>query len=176
MSLEKIAGRDLGRFMASQVVQIDPLHANHYLGACDVYEDNFRKKAHKQVMSKVYSIFEELGEQETKCAIHIKALSNFDRDHSDHVKSASDMVFDTLTSTTKSAAATGLLSNLSDTTLALLGGGTALLGAGGGALYWGAKREANEEDAKLESKRQRIKYYRNLVNELKEKSRRDYSL
>jgi opacity protein-like surface antigen len=173
MSLEKTAGKDLGKFMASFALEIPAEKSAEYLGACEVFEDNFRKKAHKETMSSVYKLFEQFGESETKCAKHILALSHVERDHSDHVKQASNMVFDTLGPMYKKA---DIGSTLVELGLPLIGGATALGGAGIGAGLWSANRASDEEDAELEAKRKKIQYYRNLVNELKAKSKLDYSL
>ena len=176
MSLEKTAGKDLGTFMASVALEIPANKSAQYLGSSEVFEDNFRKKAHKELMSSVYKLFEVFGESNTKCARHILSLSHVDRDSSPHVKRASDMVFDTLAPMCKAAGTSGIFATLADIGLPLVGGATALTGAGLGAGVWSVNRATEEEDAELEAKRKKIQYYRNLVNELKQKSKMEYSL
>lgn len=168
MSLEKIAGRDWGTFIASMQAGIPPEAAHYYSGAAEVADEHFKKEAHTKVMGFLHELMSDFGAGNTKSARHISALSRFPRDHSQHTKEASDQIFNIVRDTfVKSAYNTGLLANLSDAAIAAIGLGTAAVGAGGGAAMWHANKETSEDEAELEAKRKKIQYYRSLVDELK---------
>ena len=180
----KIAGRDLSRVVTTHQLGLPTDKLDFYAGSFETMEAHFRKIAHKPVLTFLGTLFDSFGEGETKVAKHIKALAKFPIDHSRHTKRATHDIFDTITSyagtfeKAERVKAAGILDHIpgvggaiSDTALTVGSLATALTGAGAGAAYWHANKESQEDDYELEAKRKKIKYYRGLVDELKQRAK-----
>ena len=173
----------MGLFYAAQEQGIDPFVAHRTLETDRVLEDHYRKQAHTKLMTSVYKIMDFSGRGHTKTARHIRALSSVDRETTDYSKKASDIVFDTVRrheGLEKLAGWSGvgnLVGGAAGPVLqaALLTAlvGSAAIGAGAGGLYHMGKRDITEDEAKNEAKKRRIKYYKELTDDLESRFERE---
>jgi len=183
MSIEKTAGRDLGKFIGATTLGIAPADVNFASGAIDTHEQDFRKKAHRKVMSFLHKLFVDDGHANTKVAKLLGAMANVDMDHNEAIEQMSNHIFDHVKEAAINKSAGGLLSALpgfagasAETIMWLLGGASALTGAGAGALKWHADRSVEQDKAENDAKKRKIEYYRNLTNDLKRSMETKYGV
>jgi hypothetical protein len=173
----KQAGYELGLFHGALKHGVDPLQAESINATDERLEGYFRKQAHTKTMDAAWTLLARKGKGQTKVAKLLAALTRFDRDHSPEVKQASDLVFDTIASFEKRAggnAITQLLGAGAELTGGAAGLTAALGGSALGGLYWLGKRDSSEEVAENQAKKNKIKYYNDLSQELERRLKTKY--
>ena len=171
-------GRDLGLFYGSRLHKVATKEVFEREGAYELFTEHFRNNNHGKLMKAATSLMERFLPDAVSLP-HIRALATKSRHDSEHVKEASDIVFDTVANMqktlyndlvssdfTKQAGTAVPWWDLAGALPWILGTGAALGGAGAGALYWHGDREIAEDDQENMAKEKKIKYYNRLVEEL----------
>jgi hypothetical protein len=187
MNKERQFGRDLGIFYGSQLHKVAAKDVFEREGAYELFTETFRKDNHSSLMKAATSIMEVLLPDAVSLP-HMRALATKSRYDNDHVKEASDIVFDTVAGMQKTLYNDSVNSDFTkqagsvpwwDLAGALpwiLGTGAAIGGAGAGALYWHGDREVDEDEQENMAKEKKIKYYKRLVEELNQNMDNTYDL
>jgi hypothetical protein len=180
MTPERQFGRDMGRFFGSRFYGVQPLEVNIIDGSTSGVVEDFRKDAHSEIMNVMADIVSAHIGPKAASLPHLRALASKPRYHSEHVKRASDLVFDIIGLSDR-VTYDGMIKSggswapeMTSLVLWLMASGAALGGAGAGALYWHGDREMTEDTAQNIAKQRKIDYYKQLAKEVNQGMSEEY--
>lgn len=155
-----------------------PDELDRTVGAAGIFNEDFRKKAHREVLNALHGVMTVLGQGDTPEAHLVKGASVRDRNSSQVVRDCSDIVFDTLGKQanifTTLAKGLAFVPGVAQTGLAAAGAVPVLGGAAVGALYNMSKRDIRDDTATNEAYRNKIKYYNALSDEVRARLKEKY--